>query len=189
MKTVTIFGSALPPEHSLVYGEARRLGRLLAQAGFTVCNGGYSGVMEASARGAREAGGHTIGVTCQIWPQPPNPWIAEEVRTRSFPERLMTLIERGDAYLVLPGGTGTLAELAVAWEIMNKARPAGTPKPLLVWQPYWRPVLQCLEQERTLLGPDSAGPSTAMDLITPVAGADEAARHLEAIFAKEKIPS
>src|ERR1700733_6054580 len=121
MKTVTIFGSSLPAEGSKAYLEAQSLGRLLAEAGFAVCNGGYSGIMEASARGAREAGGHTIGVTCIVWQRPANPFIAEEIRTRSFPERLMTLVERGDAYVVLPGGTGTLAELALCWEMMNKA--------------------------------------------------------------------
>ena len=113
MKTVTVFGSSLPGEGSTAYVEAQRLGRLLAEAGYAVCNGGYGGLMEASARGAREAGGHTIGITCVIWPRPANPYIVEEVRTQNFPERLMTLIERGDAYLVLPGGTGTLAELAL----------------------------------------------------------------------------
>jgi uncharacterized protein (TIGR00730 family) len=113
MKTVTIFGSALPAPSSAAYREAQRLGRLLAEAGYSVCNGGYAGLMEASARGAREAGGHTIGITCSVWPRPANPHIVEEVRTRNFPERLMTLIERGDAYIVLPGGTGTLAELAL----------------------------------------------------------------------------
>ena len=69
---------------------------------------------------ACKAGGHTIGITCVVWPRPANPFIAEEVRTQSFPERLMALIERGDAYIALPGGTGTLAELALCWEMMNK---------------------------------------------------------------------
>ena len=91
MKTVTVFGSSLPVEGSTTYLEAQRLGRLLAEAGFAVCNGGYGGLMEASARGAREAGGHTVGITCVIWPRPANPYIVEEVRTQSFPHRLMTL--------------------------------------------------------------------------------------------------
>ena len=126
MKTVTIFGSSLPGEGSAAYAEARRLGRLLAEGGFAVCNGGYGGLMEASARGAREAGGHTLGVTCELWTSQVNPWIVEEIRTPSFFERLTTLIERGDAYIVLPGGTGTLAELALVWEMMNKSALAKT---------------------------------------------------------------
>ena len=138
MKIVTVFGSSLPAEGSAAYTEAQRLGWLLAEAGYGVCNGGYSGLMEASARGARGAGGHTIGITCVIWPRPANPYIIEEVRTPSFLERLMTLIDRGDAYVVLPGGTGTLAELALCWEMMNKGSLAKTVrgrKPLLVMAP------------------------------------------------------
>src|SRR5690348_570553 len=102
-RIVTVFGSSLPAPESVAYADARRLGRLLAESGFGVANGGYAGLMEASARGAREAGGHTIGVTCMIWPQAANPWIVEEVRTNSFPERIMKLINLGDAYVVLPG--------------------------------------------------------------------------------------
>ena len=171
MKTVTVFGSSLPGEASRAYAEARLLGKQLAEAGFAVCNGGYRGLMEASARGAREAGGHTLGVTCEIWTSKANPWIIEEVRTKSFPERLMTLIERGDAYVVLPGGTGTLVELALAWEMMNKAslsKTVGGSKPLLVMSPYWQPVISCLEHEGQL---NSTGPhwrSPAMDIVTLV---------------------
>lgn len=178
MTTVTIFGSSLPGEDSLAYTEARRLGSLLAGRGLVVCNGGYSGLMEATSRGAREAGGHTIGVTCSIWPSPPNRWVAEEVRTRSFSERIMTLIERGDAYVVLPGGTGTLAELALTWEMMNKStlsRTVGGRKPLLVMEPYWRPVIDCLNQELALASPTAGRPSAAMKLITLVSNVDQAA--------------
>lgn len=190
MKTVTVFSSSLPAEGSPAYAEARRLGRLLAEAGFAVCNGGYGGLMTALARGARDAGGHTIGVTCAVWPFQANRWIMEEVRTRSFPERIMTLIERGDAYIVLPGGTGTLAELALAWEMMNKStlsKTVGGPKPLLVMVPYWRPVIECLAQEEKLAPRD---PSTrgwgapAMDIVTPVSGVSEAVETLKRWFSR-----
>ena len=181
MKTVTIFCSSLPDEKTQVYAEARSLGKLLAESGFAVCNGGYSGLMEASARGARAAGGHTIGVTCSIWPLTANQWIAEEVRTSSFSERIMTLIERGDAYVALPGGTGTLAELALAWEMMNKAslsRTVGGKKPLLVTAPYWQPVIECLKQEDRLASLGPSQPRRAMDVITMVRNASEAAKTL-----------
>ncbi|HUU14051.1 MAG TPA: LOG family protein [Terriglobia bacterium] len=171
MKTVTVFGSSLPREGSTAYGEARRLGELLAKRGFAVANGGYAGLMEATARGAREAGGHTLGVTCAIWPAAANPWIVEEVRTQSFLERLTTLIERGDAYIVLPGGTGTLAELAVVWEMMNKSalsRSLGGRKPLLVMVPYWQPVIDCLSQEISLAAPEASRRGPAMDFVTTV---------------------
>jgi len=169
MRIITVFGSSLPGEGSAAYNEARRLGRLLAEAGYAVCNGGYGGLMEASARGAREAGGHTIGITCVIWPRPANPYIVEEVRTQNFPQRLMTLIERGDAYVVLPGGTGTLAELALSWEMMNKgslSKTVGGRKPLLVMAPYWQPVIDCLRQEGQLRNEDPNWVAPAMDIVT-----------------------
>jgi len=177
MKTVTIFGSALPANGSVAYLEAQRLGRLLAEAGHAVCNGGYGGLMEASARGAREADGHTIGITCAVWPRSANPFIVEEVRTRNFPERLMTLIERGDAYVVLPGGTGTLAELALAWEMMNKAslsKTVGGRKPLLVMAPYWQPVIDCLRREGQLIGGGPGSVAAAMEIITVIETPEQA---------------
>ncbi len=167
-KTVTIFGSSLPREGSAIYADALRLGRRLAQCGFAICNGGYGGFMEATARGAREADGHTVGVTCSIWPSRPNRWIIEELRTESFSRRLMALIERGDAYVVLPGGTGTLAELALAWEMMNKAslsQSVGGRKPLLVMSPYWKSVIACLEQETHLAASGPATPPAALEMV------------------------
>lgn len=167
-KTITIFGSSLPSEGSAIYANALRLGRQLAQCGFVVCNGGYAGFMEATARGAREANGHTVGVTCSIWPSRPNPWIVEEIRTESFSRRLMALIERCDAYIVLPGGTGTLAELALVWEMMNKSslsQSVGGRKPLLVMSPYWKSVIGCLEQEAHLAAPGPITPPAALEMV------------------------
>ncbi len=181
MKTVTIFGSSLPGENTEVYQQAKRLGRLLAEAGLAICNGGYGGLMEASAQGAHEAHGHTVGVTCKIWPAPANRWISEEIRTSSFMERLMTLIDRGDAYVVLPGGTGTLAELALVWEMMNKSslsRSIGGPRPLLVMVPYWQPVIGCLEQESRIASGSKRTRPPAMHLVTMIHSVDEAVARL-----------
>lgn len=182
MKTVTVFGSSLPGEDSPTYVEARRLGKLLAEAGLVICNGGYGGLMEATARGAHEAGGHTIGVTCTIWLNKANAWIKEEVRTDSFAQRLMTLIERGDAYIVLPGGTGTLAELALVWEMMNKATLSSTVggrKPLLVMAPYWQPVIECLKREGQLNSRHPGWQSPAMAIVTLVKDVEQAVEHLK----------
>jgi hypothetical protein len=181
MKTVTIFGSSMPGEQSAAYCEAQRLGRLLAETGYAICNGGYGGLMEASARGAREVGGHTIGITCVIWSRSANPYIVEEVRTRVFSERLMTLIERGDAYIVLPGGTGTLAELALVWEMMNKgalSKTVGGRKPLLVAAPYWQPVIDCLKQEAQLNDGEPGRLAPALDIVTLVETPEQAVDYL-----------
>jgi uncharacterized protein (TIGR00730 family) len=189
MKTVSIFGSSLPHEGTAAYDEARTLGRLLAEAGLAVCNGGYGGLMEASARGAGEAGGHTVGITCTLWPSAANRWIAEEVRTKSFLERLTTLIERGDAYVVLPGGTGTLAELALVWEMMNKStlsKTVGGRKPLLVMVPYWQPVVECLNQEASLggdIGPPFQRRPRAMEIVHLMTDVGAVAAHLKTALA------
>ncbi|HEX5412154.1 MAG TPA: LOG family protein [Terriglobia bacterium] len=181
MKTITIFGSSIPGEGTEMYQQARHLGCRLAEAGFAICNGGYGGLMEASARGGRESGGHTIGVTCDVWTAKANRWIAEEVRTATFMERLLTLIERGDSYVVLPGGTGTLAELALVWEMMNKSalcRSVGGRKPLLVMVPYWRPVIDCLQQEAELARHSNRIRIRAMDMVTMIHSVDEAVAHV-----------
>lgn len=138
-KTVSVFGSGRVEPGSAEYETARQLGRALAQTGFAVCTGGYGGVMEAVSRGAKEAGGHTIGVTAGMFAARANPWVEEEVRVTSWHERLLELIHRGDAYVVLPGGTGTLTELAVVWEWLHKG--FLTDKPLVVLGSFWGPVV------------------------------------------------
>lgn len=146
--------------------------------------------MAASARGAREAGAHTIGVTCTIWPGAANPWIVEEIRAASFLDRLTGLIERGDAYVVLPGGTGTLAELALVWEMMNKsalARTVGGRKPLIVLAPYWQPVIDCLKQEGQLNGDGGGARPPSMEVVTLVGSPEEAAGSLESHFTAQDI--
>ena len=119
---ITVFGGAQPKEGSAAYAEARELGMLLAQNGHAVLTGGYMGTMEAVSRGAAEAGGHVIGVTCvdiEVWRKTsPNPWVKEERRNKSLIERLKALIEGCDAAIALPGGAGTLAEISLMWNLM-----------------------------------------------------------------------
>ena len=119
---ITVFGGSQPKEGDSAYNEAMELGRLLAQRGHTVLTGGYIGTMEAVSRGACEAGGHVIGVTCEDienWRKvAPNRWIKEERRRKTLLERLQALIEGCDAALALPGGPGTLTEIALMWNLM-----------------------------------------------------------------------
>jgi uncharacterized protein (TIGR00730 family) len=119
---VSVFGGSQPKEDSEAYAEAQKLGRLLAEDGHTVLTGGYIGVMEAVSRGAREAGGHVIGVTCEdieAWrPIRANSWVMEEIRKKTLVERLHTLIHECDAALAMPGGAGTLTEISLLWNLM-----------------------------------------------------------------------
>lgn len=145
MKIIIVFGSSRPAPGSADYETARALGAALARAGFAVCTGGYGGTMEGVSRGAREAGGHVIGVTAEVFRSRANAWVAEEVRVKTWQERLFELIRRGQGYVVLPGGTGTLAELAVVWEMLNKS--FLDRKPLVVLGDFWRAVLEVVEQK------------------------------------------
>src|SRR5512133_4119349 len=119
---VSVFGGSQPKEGSAAYAEAIELGKLLAARGHTVLTGGYIGVMEAVSRGAHEAGGHVIGVTCEdieAWrPIKANAWVKEEIRKKTLIERLHTLIHESDAAFALPGGAGTLTEISVMWNLM-----------------------------------------------------------------------
>jgi len=119
---ISVFGGSQPKEGDSAYTEAMELGRLLAQHGHTVLTGGYIGTMEAVSRGAYEAGGHVIGVTCddiESWRAvKPNQWVKEERRKKSLMDRLQVLVEECDAALALPGGAGTLTEIALMWNLM-----------------------------------------------------------------------
>ncbi|PYT40851.1 MAG: DNA-binding protein [Acidobacteria bacterium] len=134
---VTVFGSSRPRESDADYEEARVLGRALAKHGFSVCSGGYGGVMEAVSRGAKEAGGKTYGVTADFFKTAKlNPWIDLEVRVQTWEERLFELIRCADAFVACKGGTGTLVELEA---VMPQ-------KPFAVLGSFWEPVLDRVRQ-------------------------------------------
>jgi len=140
---VTVFGSSrvLPGEPA--YEDARRLGRLLAAAGYGLCTGGYAGVMEAVSRGAVEAGGHAIGVTVTSWAPRVrrNRWVSEEVTMPDLFQRIARLTET-DAYVAMPGGLGTLGEVALTWNLFQTdSLPR---RPLVLVGPEWRAALECL---------------------------------------------
>ncbi len=137
---VTVFGSSRPREGDADYEEAWTLGRALAKHGFSVCSGGYGGVMEAVSRGAKESDGKTLGVTAEFFETAKlNPWIDVELRMKTWEERLFELIRRADAFVACKGGTGTLVELAVVWEMLNKS--VMYRKPFAVLGDFWQPVL------------------------------------------------
>jgi uncharacterized protein (TIGR00725 family) len=119
---VSVFGGSQPREGEAAYAEAMELGRLLAERGHIVLTGGYIGTMEAVSRGAREAGGHVIGVTCEdieTWrPVKANAWVMEEIRKKTLVERLHALIHESDAAFALGGGAGTLTEITLMWNLM-----------------------------------------------------------------------
>jgi uncharacterized protein (TIGR00730 family) len=139
-RIITVFGSSRPAVGDADYEEARALGRALAAGGFAVCTGGYGGVMEAVSRGAKEVGGKTYGVTAEFFRRRVNEWVDVEVRKQTWQERLFTLIEMGNGFVACKGGTGTLVELSVVWEMVNKSVIAA--KPCVVLGDFWQPILE-----------------------------------------------
>ncbi len=138
-KIITVFGSSRPEDGQPDYSEALDLGRALAAAGFAVCTGGYGGVMEAVSRGARESGGHVLAVTSSFFRARTNRWVEEETRVPTWQERLFELVRLGDGYVACKGGTGTLVELSVVWEMLNKK--AMEQRPFVVLGDFWQPIL------------------------------------------------
>ena len=145
---IAVFGSSRPPEGSERYWEARALGRALAQAGWTIVSGGYRGVMEAASRGAKEAGGKTIGVTTSFFDAKnlePNPWVDEEIKTSTYADRLLKLTAISDGYVIMRGGSGTLTELFFSWELeKNKSIP---PRPIVLYGVQWKRIVDFLAGE------------------------------------------
>lgn len=131
---VAVFGTSDGDDRASVEA-AERLGAALARAGYVVVTGGYGAAMEGANRGAREAGGYTVGVTCRMFSRAPNRYIDDAVETADLIERLTTLLGLGDAYVAGKGGTGTLAEIALAWEFINKK--IIPPRPLVLLGGFW----------------------------------------------------
>ena len=142
-KTIVVFGSSAPQPDSPKYLQAHELGKALGQASYTLANGGYGGTMAAAAQGAKQAGSTTIGVTCTAFGRSkPNPWIDKEIKTDNLNERLDTLVNLADAYVLLPGSTGTLLELALVWELINKR--FLPQRPIICLSGYWKPVIDTI---------------------------------------------
>lgn len=150
---VSVFGSSRPVPGDPDYALAQSLGRELAGAGFTVCNGGYGGIMEASARGAKEAGGATLAVVSSSFAgKSANRWIDEVVVVDSLVDRMLKLVEMAGAYVILKGGTGTLLEFAAVWEFMNKGIMGE--KPIVLLGDFWSGVVGTLKEELAWEGLD-----------------------------------
>lgn len=141
---ISVFGSHNPRPGDALYEEARELGRMLAESGFTVATGGYEGVMAAASRGAFEAGGHTIGVTSRQVEQSRgamvNPWVRQECAYTSLNDRLLHLVSHNQGMIALAGGIGTLNEVALAWNLLQvKELP---PRPLILMGQPWPAFLE-----------------------------------------------
>jgi uncharacterized protein (TIGR00730 family) len=159
---VSIFGSArVPPGHPL-YEKAMTIARLFAQQGVHVITGGGPGLMEAANRGAAEAGGRSIGLNIQLpMEQKPNPYANVRLDFRYFFVRKVVFVKYAQAYVVLPGGFGTLDELTEALTLIQTNRIKPFPV-VLVGQNFWKGLLEWM---RTQLQGDGTISPEDLDLI------------------------
>lgn len=139
-RIVTIFGGSKCSHDSPEYLEAKELGKRLAEAGFTICTGGYLGVMEAASRGAREAGGRVYGIVMNQFKHEPNRWLTDKVATNHFYERLQNLITRSVGFVALKGGMGTVTEVSLVWNKLMTG--VLVSRPLVLVGDCWRPVVE-----------------------------------------------
>jgi uncharacterized protein (TIGR00730 family) len=154
-KIIAVFGGSRPPENSREYAEAYTVGKLLAQKGFVVMNGGYAGTMEASARGAQEHGGHSIGVLSGEFAHlKANPYIVETQISPDLFSRIREMQTRADGFIVLKGSMGTLAELALVWNLAKID--AKHRKPIVLLGEHWAQVLRVWRSELAVTEEEAA---------------------------------
>ena len=143
-RIVTIFGGSKCGEESVEYRQARRVGQLLAQAGYTICTGGYLGVMEAASRGAHERGGRVLGIVMNQFKAEPNRYLTDKVATAHFYERLQHLIMRSIGFIAVRGGMGTVTEMSLVWNKLQTR--VIEPRPLVLLGECWPPLIEAFRR-------------------------------------------
>jgi len=173
---VTIFGSARFGESHPYYPIARELGRRIANLGFAVMTGGGPGLMEAANRGARDAGGRSVGCNIELpHEQAPNPYLDHDVTCHYFFVRKVLLFKYSYAFIGLPGGLGTLDELCEALTLIQTGKIQNYPV-VLIGTEYWAPFLSLLKE----MVEEGAVSAADLDLLKITDDLDEAVHHVEA---------
>lgn len=150
IKQISYFGFADAAENDPLYKEAYECAKYLTAKGYVAINGGGPGTMRAVSEGAKAAGGKAIGVT--FYPKDitnfegrdPNNPLDEEVKTKNYLERTLTLLELGDAYVIFRGGTGTISEFGMAWGLARLY--FGHHKPLILYGNFWDEIIKNFER-------------------------------------------
>ncbi len=129
--------------------------------------------MEAASKGAFDNGGLVYGVTVDLWNSEPNPYITIEIREKKLFDRITKLLELGDAYIILQGGTGTLLEFAAVWEYANKN--LQRPKPIICHANMWKEIVEVMNNQMQIENRRS-------DLIKCFKSAEEIIEYLKTAF-------
>jgi hypothetical protein len=141
---VAVFGSARTPAHHPEYNAAQETGSLLARAGYSVITGGGPGIMEAANRGAFEAGGTSVGCNIELpHEQASNPYLTKSIKFKYFFVRKMMFVKYSDAFIIFPGGFGTLDELFEALTLIQTHKIHNFPV-VLFGSAYWNEMLNWL---------------------------------------------
>ena len=174
---VTVFGSARFAEDHPYYELARAVGRAFAEAGYAVVTGGGPGIMEAANRGAREAGGLSVGCNIQLpKEQQPNPYLDRMLSFEYFFVRKVMLVKYSSAFVVMPGGLGTLDELFEAATLIQTGKIRRFPV-VAMGMAYWGPVLASLGQQALAAGTISEGELALFSTDRP----EDAVAHVQAV--------
>ena len=160
---VSVFGSARTKPGSEYYERARKIGRLLAESGFAVITGGGPGIMEAANRGAKEAGGQSVGLNIVLpHEQKPNPHVTIQMNFHYFFARKMMFVKYANAFVVLPGGYGTMDEFFESLTLIQTEKVSHFPV-YLVGTDYWQGLLSWLKE--SMLANGGIGPED-LDIFT-----------------------
>lgn len=173
---VTIFGSARVTPDDPYYAKAELLGRYLARAGFAVITGGGPGIMEAANKGAAEAGGKSVGMNIRLpFEQKPNPYANVHIDYKYFFIRKVMFIKYAVAYVILPGGFGTMDELFEALTLIQTRRIKSFPV-ILMGGDFWQGMLDWIKA--TMLREGKIQPED-LDLIEVIDDPEEVVRHIQ----------
>ncbi|WP_041585103.1 TIGR00730 family Rossman fold protein [Syntrophus aciditrophicus] len=173
---VSIFGSARLKPGDLWYGKAEYLAKRLAEKGFSVITGGGPGIMEAANKGAAEAGGKSVGMNIRLpFEQKPNPYSNVSIDYKYFFIRKVMFVKYAVAYVIFPGGYGTLDELFEALTLIQTKRIKSFPV-ILLGSDYWKGLMDWLND--TMLKEDMIL-SDDLDLIRITDDPDEAVRYIQ----------
>jgi hypothetical protein len=175
-RAVTVFGSARATPEDKYYVKAEYLARLLAQKGFSVITGGGPGIMEAANKGAAEAGGTSIGLNIRLpFEQVPNPYANLRINFKYFFIRKVMFVKFAVAYVILPGGFGTMDELFEALTLIQTRRIKSFPV-VLMGSEYWRGLVDWLKNAMVAEGNIAR---EDLDLIQVLDDPEEVVRHIQ----------
>lgn len=150
IQNIAIFGYANLESNDKLFKEVFEVTKNLAQAGYTVVDGGGPGVMLAASLGAKEGGGKVIGVT--LYPKDmknfegkdPENLLDKEIKTDTYIERTLTLMKTGQVYVIFKGGTGTISEFGMAWGLARLY--FGHHKPLILYGKFWHKIINAFKE-------------------------------------------